>query len=278
MMTFGISLDAVAHLIREVAEQQVLPRFRNLADHDIREKAPGNLVTVADTESERALTTALTQLLPGSLVVGEESVAEDPGILNALAGTAPVWVIDPVDGTLNFANSVPRFAIIVALVAGDELHAGWIHDPVQNTTAMAVAGGGAWRLDPTGKRPLRRTRMPPLAQARGAVAGRFDSRGRALDLLKRSGRVGALHRVTCAGLEYVDLVEGRVDYAAFGRTLPWDHAAGVLIVREAGGTSAFVELESGRPAPYSPRRQAGLLLHAPNKDAWSELREALLRA
>lgn len=278
MMTFSIALEDVAQLVRQVAEEQVLPRFRRLAKHDVREKAPGNLVTVADTESERALTASLMQLLPGSFVVGEESVAEDPTVLDALAGTNPVWIIDPVDGTINFAKSVPRFAIIVALVVGDELHAGWIHDPVQNVTTMAAAGGGTWRLDAGGKHRVQRTRMPPLAQARGAVAGRFGDRGRALDLLKRSGRVGELHRVTCAGLEYVDLVEGRVDYAAFGRTLPWDHAAGVLIVREAGGTSGFVEVDSVEPAPYSPRRQSGLLLNAPTRDAWSAIRDVLLSA
>ena len=275
-MTFGIAPDEVARLIRQVAEQEVLPRFRRLAAHDIREKAPGSLVTVADTEAERALTSALAELLPGSSVVGEESVAEDPAVLDRLAGTAPVWIIDPVDGTINFAKSIPRFAVIVALVAGDELHAGWIHHPVENTTTMAVAGGGAWRLDAAGRHRLRRTDMPALAQARGAVAGRFGDRGRAHDLLKRSGRVGSLHRVTCAGLEYVDLVEGRLDYAAFGRTLPWDHAAGVLIMREAGGTCGYAELDSEEPAPYVPRRQAGLLLHAPTHAGWSELRRTLL--
>lgn len=274
-MTFGIAIDDVTRLIRRVAEQEVLPRFRRLAQHDIREKSPGNLVTIADTEAELALTQGLTQLLPGSLVVGEEAVAADPTVLDRLAGDAPVWVIDPVDGTINFAKSVPRFAVMVALVAADDLCAGWIHDPIRNVTVFATAGGGAWRMDTVGRTRLQRGPMPPLLQSRGSAGGRVGSRGRALDILQASAHVGPLHRVSCAGLEYVDMVEGKLDYAVFSRTLPWDHSAGVLIHREAGGTSGYAEENSAVPAPYSPRRQAGVLLHAPTPAAWSDLRHIL---
>lgn len=274
-MTADIALEDVASIIRRVAEEQILPRFHRLAAHEIREKSPGNLVTIADTEAERALTSALANLLPGSLVVGEESVAEDPAVLDRLAADQPVWIIDPVDGTINFAKSVPRFAVIVALVAGDELRAGWIHDPIRNVSVMAKAGGGAWRLDQTGQHRLRRAAVPLLRDARGVTGGRVGSRGRIQDILAASGQVGPLHRVTCAGAEYADLVEGRVDFAAFSRILPWDHAAGVLIHREAGGISGFVDDAGPEPARYSPRRQAGLLLHAPTHATWSELCRAL---
>ncbi len=276
-MTDRIIPEDVVSIIRRVAEEQVLPRFQRLAQHEIREKSPGNLVTVADTEAELALTSALMNLLPGSLVVGEEAVAQDSAILDQLAGNEPVWIIDPVDGTMNFAKAIPRFAVIIALASGGELRAGWIHDPIRNTTVMAMAGGGAWRLDAAGKHRLQRTAMPTLSDARGVVGGRFGSRGRVHDILERSGQVGPLHRVTCAGLEYVDLVEGRVDFAAFSRILPWDHAAGVLIHREAGGTSGFVEDHLAEPVGYSVRRQAGLLLHAPTITGWSQLRDALMK-
>jgi len=275
-MTLRIALEDVVPIIRRVAEEQVLTRFQRLAQHEIREKSPGNLVTVADTEAELALTSGLMNLLPGSLVVGEEAVAVDPAVLDQLAGDEPVWIIDPVDGTMNFARAIPRFALIVALAESGEVRAGWIHDPIRNATVMAQAGGGAWRLDSTGKYPLQRAAMPSLRDARGVVGGRFGDRGRVHDILERGGRVGPLHRVTCAGLEYVDLVEGRVDFAAFSRILPWDHAAGVLIHREAGGTSGFVEDRAPDPVAYSVRRQAGLLLHAPTGSGWSQLREALI--
>lgn len=276
-MTFSIELDRVAAIIRGVAEQEILPRFQRLERHEIHEKSPGSLVTVADTEAERVLHAELQRLLPGSLVLGEEGAAADPTLFDHLATDQPVWIIDPVDGTINFANSVPRFAVIVALAAAGEVHAGWIHDPVRHATAMASAGAGAWLSEAAGdKRRLQRTSMPPLRAARGAAAGRFPGGRRAMDILKQSGRTGRLHRVTSAAHEYLDLVEGRVDFATFGRVLPWDHAAGVLIHREAGGVSGFVEPDTPEPVPYSPRRQAGLLLLTPTRDGWAELRDILV--
>ena len=96
-------LDQVGELIREVAATIVLPRFRHLSSDEIQQKAPGDLVTVADKESERALTSGLTALLPGSRVVGEESVAADPSLIERVGEGGAVWIVDPVDGTNNFA-------------------------------------------------------------------------------------------------------------------------------------------------------------------------------
>ena len=101
-------LDQVAELIREVAATVVLPRFRHLATDEVHQKAPGDLVTIADQESERELTRGLTALLPGSTVVGEEAAAADPGVLDRLDGRGPIWIVDPVDGTNNFAAGTAR--------------------------------------------------------------------------------------------------------------------------------------------------------------------------
>ncbi|HIJ39414.1 MAG TPA: inositol monophosphatase, partial [Rhodospirillaceae bacterium] len=111
-----VDANAVAKIINEVAEQAILPFFNRLSPDDVREKRPGDLVTIADTTAERLLTERLTVLLPGSVVVGEESVAGDARTLELLSGTRPVWIIDPVDGTGNFAKGSPVFAVIVALV------------------------------------------------------------------------------------------------------------------------------------------------------------------
>src|SRR5262245_52401902 len=114
-MSVAIDLESVDELIRAVAAEQILPRFRRLASHEVHEKSPGNLVTIADVEAERALTRELRQRLPGSVVVGEEAVAADPQVLDLLGGEAPVWILDPVDGMMNFTRSVARFAVMVAL-------------------------------------------------------------------------------------------------------------------------------------------------------------------
>lgn len=278
-MTVAIDLSAVDDLIRAVAAEHILPRFRRLASHEVREKGPGNLVTVADVEAERALTAELQRRFSGSAVVGEEAVAADPLVLDRLAGEAPVWILDPVDGTMNFTKSIPRFAVMVALSERGAVQAGWIHDPVTGETAMAALGRGTfWRGADRREQRLRRPEPPPLAVMRGAAAGRIGERGRARDILERSGRVGELTRVNSAGHEYLDLVRGRHEFVSFSRSLPWDHAPGALIYREAGGEVAYVDGVGPADTPYSPLRHQGPLLAAPTPDSWSALRDVLMTA
>jgi fructose-1,6-bisphosphatase/inositol monophosphatase family enzyme len=274
-----LDLDRVDRLIRDVAAAEILPRFCRLADHEVHEKSPGSLVTIADLEAERALTPALAALLPGSLVVGEEAVAHDALVLDRLDGDAPVWIIDPVDGTMNFSKSNPRFCVLVALVQRGEVQAGWIHDPVRGATALAAPGRGAWLVGGDGTRHrLRRPDPPPLRQMRGGISGRIGERGRARDIVLRSGRLGPVEWINCAGQEYLDLIEGRLDYVIFGRTWPWDHAAGVIVYREAGGEAAYVDGPTPDQVPYSPLRRTGPLLIAPSPAVWRALREILMTA
>src|SRR5215831_11049818 len=117
----------VTALIEETAALEILPRFQKLAAGEIREKSPGDYVTVADEAAEAHLSPRLTALLPGSLVLGEEAAA-----------------VDPIDGTGNFAAGRPGFAVMVALIRSDAVVAGWIHDPIGGRTAVAAAGEGAW--------------------------------------------------------------------------------------------------------------------------------------
>ncbi|MBX3287454.1 MAG: inositol monophosphatase, partial [Actinobacteria bacterium] len=91
--------DAVGEQIREIADRLVLPRFRKLVEGDVEEKSPGDLVTVVDVEVERELTAYLRGLGGTSVVVGEEAVAADPGVLEAGRRAERAWVIDPIDGT-----------------------------------------------------------------------------------------------------------------------------------------------------------------------------------
>jgi fructose-1,6-bisphosphatase/inositol monophosphatase family enzyme len=278
-MTLAIDLEAVDDLIRAIAAEHILPRFRRLASHEVQEKSPGNLVTVADTEAERALTSELRRLMPGSAVVGEKAVAADPLVLDRLAGEAPVWILDPVDGTMNFTRSIARFAVMVALSWRGIVQAGWIHDPVAGDTAVAMLGKGSILRHADGSREsVRRPPPPPLGAMRGAAAGRIGERGRARDILERSGRVGPLTRVNSAGHEYLDLLRGRHHYVSFSRALPWDHAPGVLIFREAGGEVAYIDGRGPADVPYSPLRHHGPLLAAPTAEAWSALRGILMTA
>ncbi len=156
-----IDMDHVSGLIRAAVEAKILPRFRNLAAGEIAQKGPNDPVTIADIEAEEMLSRLLLEAYPETLVIGEELVSREPATLDALLGDTPVWVIDPVDGTMNFADGNPVFGTILAYVVGGQTKAGWIHDPINNVTVTALLGGGAWsdgrRLEVDKATPLNRS-------------------------------------------------------------------------------------------------------------------------
>lgn len=273
-MTSALSLPipgTVTNLIATVAEAVILPRFRQLGSGDIRQKTgPTDLVTIADEEAEALLTRRLTDLLPGSTVVGEEATAADETVLDRLSGTDPVWVIDPVDGTLNFAAGRPAFAVIVALVAGGETRMGWIHDPLNRRTAWAAAGQGAWMQEAGENRRLRVAAPVPLAAMTGAMSTRYCEPEAGRRLEERQAGLGPVVCLASAAHEYIRLAEGRSHYSLYHRLMPWDHAAGVLIHGEAGGYTALVD-----GTPYRPTVRSGGLLAAPDRDSWEALHRHL---
>jgi fructose-1,6-bisphosphatase/inositol monophosphatase family enzyme len=264
-----LDTDAVTRLIRTVVAEEVVPRFEKLAHGDVTEKAPGDYVTIADIETERRLTEALTRLLPGSLVLGEEAAAADPAILGLLAQPAPVWVIDPIDGTWNFSEGRRHFATMVALVRNDRIEAAWIHDPLGGSTVVAEAGGGAW----LGDRRLTVAKPERPEELRGALlAGQFGDRALGARIQARRAQVGAVKSLRSAAHEYLRLARGEIHYALFTKLMPWDHAAGVLVHAEAGGHSAYLD-----GAPFRPSAIAAQpLLLAPDPDTWRRLETALL--
>jgi fructose-1,6-bisphosphatase/inositol monophosphatase family enzyme len=259
-----IDPEKIAALLRETAAAEILPRFRMLGEGDIREKKPGDFVTAADLASERRLTDALTALAPGSVVLGEEAAAEDPTRLDVLRGEAPVWVIDPVDGTANFARGQPGFAVILAVVERGEVRAGWIYDPLGDVMVVAAAGGGAWSA---GQRLAVTRDVAPQALV-GAAYGRTAAGVRAAKALETSGRIGRVRNHGCSGLEYIEVALGRAQFSLHSRSLPWDHAAGMLITAEAGGVAAF--LDGSR---YDPRVLDRAVLAAADDAAWRIVQE-----
>jgi fructose-1,6-bisphosphatase/inositol monophosphatase family enzyme len=232
------AFSRVAEIIREVSATEILPHFGRLEDGEIVEKSPGDLVTVADRASERELTARLKALLPGSRVVGEEAVFEDPGVLDALDGPDPVWIIDPIDGTENFANANARFTVLVALARGGELQASWIYEPCFDRMAHAVKGAGAY-LDGV---PLRVAPAPDPANGLMDVDVSTSRpkfwNDRAREAISALSTHGAwLCYSDGAGLEYVTMADGRRTCALMVWENVWDHAAGLLLHAEAGGFS-----------------------------------------
>jgi fructose-1,6-bisphosphatase/inositol monophosphatase family enzyme len=263
-------IDRVEAVLREVAQELVLPRFRNLAEGDIHEKSPGDLVTVVDREAEEALSVRLADLWHGSLVVGEEAVAADHRVLERIGDPGPVWVIDPIDGTGNFAAGREPFAMMVALLRGGEPVLGVIYEPVPGTVAAAEAGAGSY-VD--GKRVSMDHRPIPTDRLRGALATKYLPEALRAQVLARAGqRLGEVslgHH--CAGREYPDMVRGKQEFALFWKSLPWDHAPGALFLREAGGVVRHFD-----GAEYDPAVPRQGLLACRDDEVFIQVQGALL--
>ncbi|WP_435132063.1 inositol monophosphatase family protein [Actinacidiphila sp. bgisy144] len=256
-LTDAFTADVEA-VVRDVVAAEVTPRWRRLAAADVVEKnGPHDLVTTADRRAEEALTRRLPQLLPGSVVVGEEAVAADPALLELLRGDAPVWVVDPVDGTSAFVRGDEGFSTLVSLVRGGEPVASWTYAPQLGLFATARRGLGAYldgaRLRTAADRePLRIWISNPVfrhAEERAALA-RLEAAG-----------VETVPCVTSAGLAYLEVARGIADGVAFFWEAPWDHSAGLLLVSEAGGASltpagAPFRVAGGNRLPFTVARNA----------------------
>ncbi len=250
--------EIVTAIIRQVAQEIILPRFRALGQDDVREKNPGDPVTVVDVEAERHLIRHLMPLVAGAMAVGEEGASDQPALLQLLQGEAPVWVIDPIDGTANYIRGDPHFGVIVALVQHQRTLFGWIHDPLTGRTCYAEQGGGSWSGG---------QRLKLAVKAETELTGAASMRDR--KTLTRAG----LHfrQLGSAAHEYLALLDGGLDFSCYRRLHPWDHAAGVLLYREAGGIAGLLDGDDYRPLP-----NPGTLLMAPDQKKWQDLRQVLL--
>lgn len=263
-------ISEIAVLIEEVAAVEILPRFERLAAHEVREKSPGDLVTVADEAAEAWLTPRLLDALPGSLVLGEEAAAADPEILRRLVEAESLWLIDPIDGTANFADGRPRFAVMIAYLHRGQASASWIYDPIGRRMAVAERGGGAF-LD--GRRLTVARPANTVAEMTGTLhVGQYGEPALRARVQERRHLVAAVKSLRCAGLEYMRLADGETHFSMYSRLMPWDHAPGVLLHGEAGGHAAYIEGGAYAPARSNAR---GLML-APDAASWQALHDLLL--
>jgi fructose-1,6-bisphosphatase/inositol monophosphatase family enzyme len=251
---------AVDGLMRKIGRDVVMARFGKLAAADIEEKAANDYVTIADRESEARLTEGLLAILPGSHVVGEEAVAVDSSQLDRIC-EGQAWIVDPIDGTGNYAASRTPFAIMVALAEGGVVQAGWILDPSTRRMCHAALGQGAF-VD--NNRVIARETGTPLPLA--ALATRYlPSDIREQVLARAAGHFTEVDVPHCAGEQYPRVVLGENDLALFWRSMPWDHAPGALFVAEAGGKVARLDR-----TPYRIGDDRTGLLAAASPRLWDE--------
>ena len=273
-MTFGTAeLGDLVELLRTAARVEIMPRFRKLGAGDVRQKSgPLDLVTEADEAAERLITNGLLRRFPGSVVIGEEAASADPSCLAVLGDADLAFVVDPVDGTANFAAGLPLFGVMAAAIVRGEIVAAAIHDPICNDTALAIRGGGAWSEAPDGRRTDLRVAAPvPAEQMTGNVSWRFLPEPRRGTVCANLPRLAGSWDYRCAAHEYRMACAGHCHLLFFNRLMPWDHAPGWLLHQEPGGYSARLD-----GSPYTPLRNDGGLICAPDRASWEAAREALL--
>ncbi|TIX52038.1 inositol monophosphatase family protein [Alteraurantiacibacter aquimixticola] len=256
---------AVEELMREVTEKVILKRFQNLKDGDVEDKGGNDPVTVADRESEEMLSEGLAKIIPGLPIVGEEAAHADKSVLDRLSGDC--WIVDPIDGTRNFATGKPPFGILLAMASGGEAHTGWIYDCLSGRLCTAHRGKGAFvngeKVD---------ARATGEASPVAAISLLFMDMGKRDRVMEHIAPHYRLVDVPyCAAEQYPRLGLGENDVSLFERTLAWDHAAGVLWLNEAGGKAARPD---GSPYRVDDDPYSGLI-GAASPALWEDMAKRL---
>lgn len=263
---------SLVNLVRRAARTEILPRFRNLSAHQINTKSgPQDLVTEADTAAEAMIARGILRLFPNAVVIGEEAASADPSLRQKAAEAELAFIIDPVDGTWNFAHGVPLFGVILAATRFGRPIFGLLYDPMvddwvisDDQTETRIAGAG---------RPETLTRVSDggeLSELSGNMHYYLmpkETQAKLAPVLPAFYRMSSMR---CSCHEYRVMAQGGADFTLSGILNPWDHAAGVLLCQRAGGVAQMLD---GRP--YDIRIEEGYLLCASNQDTWDRLRDLL---
>ena len=241
--------DVAVKLAREAGELIVTRRAGHIEVASTK-SSDVDVVTAVDKESEEFLYTRLRELRPGDGFLGEEGQVEE-------STTGVTWVVDPIDGTVNFLYNIPHYAVSIAAVTGDpspgswQVEAGAVFNPATGELFHAARGEGAF----LGERRLQIGSPPPMNLALLATGFAYSTAMRKEQvriLSQLIGEVRDIRRMGTASLDFAAVAAGRVD-VYFERTLsPWDHAAGELLVTEAGGIIAGIrDLPQGREGIFA---------------------------
>ncbi|MET3521130.1 inositol monophosphatase family protein [Mesorhizobium abyssinicae] len=266
------AIDWLAGLLSDAATAEIMPRFRRLGEGDIRQKtSAADLVTEADVNAERVITARLRERYPSAMIVGEEACSDNPALLGGLGDAELAFVIDPVDGTFNFASGVPLFGVMLGVVVKGETVAGIIHDPVGKDWLIGARGAGSHIRHAHGAlEKVRVAAAVPISQMTGAVSWQYLPEPERSRLARNQTKALSQFGYRCAAHEYRLLASGHAHFVVYNKLMPWDHLAGVLIHQEAGGYAARID-----GSAYLPSHVDGGILVAPDKDSWQELRREL---
>jgi len=244
-------LDALKQRICQAAEEELLGRFNQVAAHT---KADGSIVTVADHAMQKRLHAELTALLPQYGLLGEEMSKADQMAQIEHTG-AGLWVVDPLDGTSNYAAGIPYFATSLALLVAGTVALGIVYDPVRREFFHTVAGQGAWL---NGRALGSDAPTTPLHRGIGLVDYKRLPKPLAHRLVE-SPPYSSQRSLGSVALDFCWLAAGRGHVYLHGRHDLWDYAAGMLILHEAGGQTITLEGERTPPLDLAPRSTAAAL-------------------
>lgn len=229
-------LQALLDIVKAVAQREIVPRYLKVAH---QRKVDGSIITEADMAAQRALTDGLTAL-NGCPVLGEEMPAKTQHALWQDHHESGLWVLDPVDGTSNFANGLPYYAVSVAFYQNGRPLMGTVYAPEANELFWAEAGKGAF---------LNGEALPIKGQApenlKRAMAG--------VDLKRLQPKLAATlaahppyvsqRNFGSSALDWCYVAAGRLDIYLHGGQKLWDYAAGALILQEAGGALCTLDAD-----------------------------------
>ncbi len=247
----------IAELHFDIAESHCMANFTKLTASQIFDKNGGtNIVTQIDIDAEYALSQALLPLIDDALFVGEEIIETEPDLLTRAKQAEYVWLVDPLDGTRNFANNVLMFSSMISLIHNGETIFASLYDSGKRDIAVAIKGQGASYLKSGDKikvQPSDNIELPKMIGnysklvRRDLMAQKFtnqlegdESIYSGQDIDTRLESMQDVVSLRCAGMDFIMLAQGKRDFSLYHNLHPWDHAAGKLLLEEAGGAYCHI--------------------------------------
>ena len=245
------------------ASRSLIRDFGEIENLQVSSKGPGDFVTSADKRTEKILIEELQKAHPEYGIVTEES-----GIINK-SNTENRWIIDPIDGTMNFLNGVPHFAISIAYEKKNEIICGVIFNPIMNEMFFAEKGNGAY-LNNTRIRVSKKKKIENSLLVTGGPKQSSNIKNKIFsEYIFLSNKVSNVRKLGSASLDMAYVACGRFDGYWQRELNYWDIAAGVIIVKEAGGYVDFFEEDNKFPFKKN--------ILAANANIHEELKELLVK-
>lgn len=266
-----IDPEDVSKIIKECSDRYVLPRYNALKDGEVCTKTgPNDLVTQADIDVEEHLKRVLPDLLPGSVVIGEEGVSNGEVSLMALRDTSrPVWIVDPVDGTYNFVHGKREFGVMLGLIIDGVTQYAWIYDVLGEAMSVAERGAGAFcegvHLQVAAADQLDTMHM------HGHINPKYFPEIYRPHIAEKRDLFGGCTSIGCAAHEYLRIAKGEAHFSVYSRLKPWDHIPGALIVSEAGGMISRWDGNGYKPQDFDKG-----IIAAVSEQSWKDVHSIFL--